>query len=425
MRLRERAQLLTTFLSLQAMAQLFSVVGGILVVRTLGVREFAVYILVTALQGTFAVLTDNGISAMLVARAGRVHFDRDRLGQLVASARQMRRKLEVGVLVVGAPILWIWLREKNISAWEYAGLGAIIVCSLHLQVSASIFGAVPLVLLEVRKVQLAQLAGAVVRLGALGGALLVLPRSLPALCANTLGVGVQAWLARRYASEHIDVAASPHAEDLQSLKTMVRAQLFNSLYYAFSAQLTVWLIGFFGTTRAIAEVGALGRLGSIVALGQSALGMLVSPRLARIQAAAPFRRRYLSVTLLTILAAGTLVISSLALPAAFLWILGPAYSNLRAELPLAILSGAIYLVSSTVFVLNNSKAWIEKVWIAVPIVIAVQAVSLLFLDVSTVRGAILFGLYASLPPLVVNASIATVKMVQWARADRDGRDAST
>ncbi len=417
-RIRERAQLLMSFFSLQALAQLLAALSGILVVRTLGIREFAVYTLVTALQATFAVLTDNGISAMVVARAGRVHFDRARLGQLVASARQMRRRLVAGVIVAGAPIIWFWLKGKNLTTSQFVGLGVLIALSLHFQASASIFGSVPLVLLEVNKVQITQLTGAVVRLVALSLVLIAMPGFMPALWANTLGVGVQAWLARRFAAEHINVMAASHEADLKDLKTMVRAQSLNSVYYAFSGQVTVWLIGFFGTTRAVAEVGALGRLSSVVMLGQSALGMLVGPRLARLQTAGPFRRRYVLITSLSLLLAGSLCGLATLAPAAFLWVLGPSYAGLKAELPLVILSSSIYLVSTTVFVLNNSKAWIEAAWIAVPLILAVQAVSLVFLEVGTVRGAILFGLLSSIPPLLVNSTIAVVKIISWERSEK-------
>ena len=417
-RVRKRVQLLLSFLSLQAAAQLVSVLAGLVVVRTLPIPDFAVYTLVTALQATFAVISDSGISSMLISRAGRLHTDRARLGELVASARQLRRSLEVLVLILGAPILWVWLRDKHISTWEFIALAITVAVTLHLQISASIFGTVPLVLLEVEKVQMAQLAGGLARLTAVAGALAVFPRALPALCASTAGTAVQAWFTRRYASEHIDLMASAHPEDLKSLKTMVRAQLLNGLYYAFSSQLTVWLIGFAGTTRAVAEVGALGRLGSIIALGQSALGMLVVPRLARVQSVKVFRQRYLATLSFTICVAAALVASAFLAPAAFLWVLGPAYAGLRAELPLAILSGALYLISTTIFLLNNSKAWIEQAWIAVPLVIGVQLTALFFLKVNTVHGAILFGLLASLPPLVVNSTIGALKMTAWARVEK-------
>ncbi len=413
--IRRWAELLIPFLSLQAIAQLVTVLAGFVVVRGLPIGEFAIYALVTALQAALAVLSDTGITTLLIARAGNFYGKPDRLAELVASARHGRRRLEFIVLVITGPLLVLWLRGKGLSAYEFVGIGAILAVGLHLQVSASLYIAVPLILLDTRRVQLALLAGGATRVAGLAVVVLLRPTYLLALAVNLVALGVQAVLSRRFAAAEISLGAKKNDDDLRSIERMVRTQLLNSVYYAFSSQLTIWIIGVLGTRRSIADVGALGRLGSLIALAQAAVATLVSPRMARLTEVKSFRRRYLQVTSLAFGAAIGMVALSTAFPGILLWLLGPKYTNLRAELPLAIGSSATYFLATTIFVLNSSKAWIERAWVAIPLIIGVQLLGALILDLSTVRGAIIFGWLSAVPSLAVNGIIGAARLARWSR----------
>jgi hypothetical protein len=411
--LRRWARLLIPFFSLQAAAQFVTIAAGFVVVRGLSVNDFAIYALVTALQAALAILSDTGITTLLVARAGKFHEQADRLAELVAAARHGRRRLEIFALAISGPLLWAWLRGKGLTAFEFLAIIAIVMVGLHLQVSASLNIAVPLILLEVRRVQFAQLAGAVVRVLGLAIVIMLEQGFLAALAVNVLGLAVQASLSQRFAAARIRLDAAHNADDLKAFSALVRTQLINSIYFAFASQLTIWIIGLFGSRRSIAEVGALGRLGSLVVMIQAAVAMLASPRFARISNLSLFRRRYFQV--IGVVAAGALglVCLAIALPKCFLWFLGQKYSGLGPELPLAIGSAVTTLVSTTLFSLNASKAWIERSWIAVPLIIACQIVAILTIDISTVRGALILGLVSALPPIVVNVTIGLNSMRRW------------
>ena len=410
---RRWLKILVPFLSMQAAAQLLSAIAGLVVVRRLPISDFAIYALATAIQGVLSILTDAGVSTVFVAQAGSIHSDRRRLAQLVASAWHVRRRLEAVALAILVPVLWLWLRDKGLTLPTLGSKAVLQADTVHFQISAGIYSAVPLILLEVGRAQQAQLFGAATRLLFVYAAVVVSPGVIPVLAANAFATSAQAILSRYFASRRVDLNASPHPEDLRAIAALVKSQIVNSVYFAFSSQVTVWLIGLTGSTGSIAAVGALGRLGSLVAVGQTALAMLVVPRLARVASFALFTRRAIQIL------GGTLVIclltgsASVAAPSMFLWLLGTNYSHLDSEVPLAIGSALTFVVSATIQSLNNSKAWIERAWIAAPIMIVVQAASMFVFDVTTPRGAILVGWVSLLPGLGVNGMIAISKLRAW------------
>ncbi len=416
-RLKDLIGMLLPFLSLQAAAQLLSAIAGLIVVRGLPIDDFAVYSLVTALQAALSILTDTGVSSALIARAGHLHSDRNRLGELIVSARHIRRFLEAFVLLLLGPLLWIWLHDRSIPALTQVAIAVVLALTLHLQITATIYSAVPLILLNPRDAQLAHLAGAAARIAGIWCVVQIWPAVLPALAANLIGAVFQASLSRFFAARRFRLVANVSRADLRAIRTVVKSQIVNSIYFAFSTQITIWVVGWRGTTHSIAAVGALGRLGAVVALGQTALAMLVVPRLARYAEFSIFCRRYLQVMGLTLAGCSVVAVASLAAPEGFLALLGSQYMSLKEDLPLAICSALTFVVTATLVGMNTAKAWIERAWLAIPPTLLNQAVSLLWLDVSTTRGAILFGWISMLPGIVVNGGIAVVKLRAWHRRE--------
>ena len=317
-RIKRLSRLFVPFLLFEVAAQLAALLVGFAVVRVLSIHDFAIYALVTALQGTLAVLSDTGISAVLIARAGAIHSDRTALGELVAAGKRAREVLEVVVLLLTAPILPLWLWGKGLSQWELLILIVLVALGLHLQVTAGIFSALPVVLLEPRRLQLAQIMSSLGRLGFVIVVLATRPSFIWMLGANVFGLLVLTELLKLYARQRIDLSATPGAAHLREFKLAVRRGLVPSLYFAFSSQITLWLIGLTGSARSIAEVGALGRLGNVLAVAQSALSTLVAPRLSREVSVKRFARRYASVA--TVVAASGLLLvgAAFAVPGAFL-----------------------------------------------------------------------------------------------------------
>jgi len=100
-----------------------------------------------------------------------------------------------------------------------------------------------------------------------------------------------------------------------------------------------------------------------------------------------------------------LIAGAALFPDQFLWILGSKYAHLRHELLLMMLMSAFSAVISAMWSLNSTKAWIKYSWLNIPSVILTQIVLLTVLDVSTVRGVILFGIFSLVPNFLLNSML--------------------
>jgi len=408
-RLLRAAKLLVPFVSLQVLSQGAGVVAGFLVIRTLPVAEFAVYTLGTALQGSLSVLSDVGISSVLIAKGGALHESFHRLSALVAAARAQRRRMLIVTAGLSAPLLWLALRNTVAHGWRGTWVYLLVAATLVFQLAAAIDGTVLLVLLKPLRAQTAQLTNAFIRLLAFAALLRLAPTWGLALGINVIGFAVQALYARRSVRPALDWAARPLPEDQQAFQRIVRTQILNAAYYAFSSQITVWIVGLVGAARVVSEVGALGRLSSVFIVGNSAVASLVVPRLARINDPRLLLRRYIQVVALTLGALLLVLVWSIVAPDTLIWVLGPKYESLRGVLWLALAGALTYAVTATMFSLNMAKAWIDQAWVAVPITIFLQICAALTIDLSKVTGALVFGWISVAPALFVNVLIAIVK----------------
>jgi hypothetical protein len=410
------ARLLLPFATLQVLSQGAALVAGFLAVRSLSLADFAVYTLGTAFQGSLSVLSDVGVSSLLIARGGEFHPNRARLSGLVAAARMQRRRMLVVMLALVLPLLWFTLRGTVAAGPAGAPIYALVIATLVFQVAASIDGTVLLILLKPIRAQMAQLANALVRLLGFGVVLALWPTWLVALAINVLGAVAQWLQVRRSVRPHLDRSAKPDPEDRAAFSRIVRSQILNSAYYAFSSQITVWIVGLTGSARVVAEVGALGRLSSVFIVAHSTVASFIVPRLARIHDPSLLRTRYLEVLAATLAMVGAVLLLGIFSPGLLIWVLGPKYSTLETHLGLALAGALTYVVSATVLSLNMAKAWIERAWIAVPLTIGAQISACLLLDLSSLQGALIFGWISVSPPLLVNGLIAFTKFRLLLRA---------
>jgi O-antigen/teichoic acid export membrane protein len=395
---------------MEVLTQVATAATGLLVVRTLPVPEFAVYAIAVSVQASLSVLSDVGITAVLLARAGGFAEDPKRLARLLTTARALRLKLFGVVTLVAAPLLWSSLSAARPSlAWWTLTL-LLVLSTVALQISATVDGTMALALLRPARYQVGQLASSVVRLGGVVLFLARVPLSTVGLAINLVGMAAQSIYLRWTVGRLIPRDPAQDPEDRAAFRRTVRTQLINAGYYAFSSQITLWLVGLLSSARTVAEVGALGRISNILILAQSGIVALVAPRMARYAGPRLLLRRYLQVVAVAFVACTTVFILSWLFPQPFLWLIGPKYAGLGTLLPIAMAAALLYALALTIYSLNASRAWIEQVWVSIPLTLSLQAIALVWLDVARLKGALLFGLCSSFPPLLVNLVIGAHRL---------------
>ncbi|WP_304199590.1 hypothetical protein [Flavobacterium alvei] len=96
----------------QVIVQAVGFVCGILIIRLLSVEEYAFYTLANTMLGAMTVLSDGGISTGVMAEGGKVWQDKEKLGRVLVTGLEMRKKFGVISLMVSLPILLYLLIQK-------------------------------------------------------------------------------------------------------------------------------------------------------------------------------------------------------------------------------------------------------------------------------------------------------------------------
>ena len=373
---------------------------GLMIVRTLPVEEYAYYTISVGMLGLMNQLSDVGIGSGLLALGGGMWSDRSRFGSLIASTLQCRRMFMAGAVLIVTPFMG-WLCYRAGASTGYSVLLVVLVwLAVALQVGIGIYTAAPRLHSQISRLQRLDL-------GAVSGRLLLvsLAANFNAACVvavNTMVLGAQAWFARQWTHELIERKAPATPEQGREILQLVLRQLPNAIFYCLLGQVTLVVIGIFGQTQQIAEVGALGRLSAIFGIVGSVMSLIVCPRLARAQGGRELARQYCAVLAIFVGAATlALVLCSLFSSEVF-WVLGPNYARLESLAPWIVLMAACNSLLGIVWAMNAVKGWTRGVWLTIPAIVLAQIALAPWLDLSSVKGAVVFGclpLLAALPIL--------------------------
>ena len=412
------APLLARFFWLQASAQVLAIASGLLIVRGLAVEEYAIYTMAIAVQTTMAILADGGITQSLLARGGRVASDRVLFSRVVRTALGLRRRLEILTLVVGLPLLFAILRSHGVSWLSSVVAAGAVAAAMHGTVIQTVYSTVMFLQLRPLEAQRAAVIAGAARLTIIIVALLLLPRSTVFLWIGAAALLLQGVLTERAAVPHLEETADLSPDDRRVMLVAFKSQLLNGIYFALQPQITIWILTVFGTVETVAQVGALGRLAVALSLVSSAFSSLALPRFARHSDLARVRRWYALLVSGMALVGVSIVIGSLLFPRAILTVLGPQYHGLERELAWIVGSSAISLVSAASHLLNTARGWVRGIWIGVPATLAAQIALAMYVDLGSVRGAVLMQASAFAAPLGINLAIGLLNMRRsaWLRA---------
>jgi hypothetical protein len=168
----------------------------------------------------------------------------------------------------------------------------------------------------------------------------------------------------------------------------------------------IWLISIFGSTNAVAEVGALGRLAMVLTVLTNLLTNIFGPAFARCQDPRRLRWQWTmtvgGVTAFSL----ALIVAAMLFPKAFLFVLGAKYAHLEHELVLMLTVAVLAALTGTFWTLNAAKAWISGAWIYIPLTLATQIALIPVTDFSSVRGVLLFNIYSALPNVLLNLALS-------------------
>lgn len=386
----------------QIIIQGIALLSGILVIRLLSTSEYALYTMANTMLGTMVILADSGIGAGVMAEGGKVWKDREKLGAVIVTGLDLRRKFAVGSLIVSAPVLIYLLHYHGASLW----MSILILLSLIPSFVSSLSGSILQIPLKLKQditpLQKNTLLEVVLRF-MLIFSLFALPWTFIAILSSGIpGIYANIRL-RKLSAGYANWTQKPDVVVRKRIIKIVKRIMPGAIYLVVSGQISVWLISFFGTTANVAEIGALGRITVMLTVISTIFGTLIFPRIARLPLDSPILlKRFLQVMLLL---TGISIVIGLAVwvfSDQILWVLGDGYKNLNFELVLSIIGGCAGLMSGSAFIMSTNRGWAIHPGLSIPISVLSIVLGILLVDISTLRGVLFFNLFIVFTQLALN-----------------------
>jgi O-antigen/teichoic acid export membrane protein len=389
--------ILSAYFGTQTLVQLAGIGAGLLFIRFLPVREFALYALAFSVVTFFNFLTDLGSTNSLLHFFREAAAKGEDFGRYYAAVLSLRR---AGFLIGATAVLAVFpavAAAKGFTLARSLPVTLAIVLCVWFQINSA---------LRILALRLADRYGRSYRAELAGGAarlLLALVIVAAALRWAWLGVlsaaaatALTAWLARPRpdaAGLAAPLPPGPPSGLRPYRRQVVRYLLPNlpsALYFSIQGPLVIWISATFGTTRTIAEVGALGRLGLAVGLFSSLTGAVFLPRLARLTDERLYRVRYLQCGAFLLLVVAAFLGAAALLPGAFLLVLGPSYRGLHRELLLIVLSSGLGLLDTYALGVNAARSWNRWQTTALGGLVVVQVLAIACLPLRSTWHVLLF-----------------------------------
>lgn len=389
--------------STQALIQLIGFVSGILIIRFLPTREYALYTMAVAIYTNMVILADSGIKTSVMAQAGKVWQDKYDMGKVISTGFHLRKLFAIGSIIISIPIMLILLHHHGATWWMASGITLAILPAFYANLSGTIWEIVPKLHQSIFKLQKIELIASIIRAVFIGVILYFFPYTMVALIAFGFS---QVWAnkkLRNLADEFIVTTKKKSLKVRGEILKMVKRLLPDSIYLCISGQITVWLISIFGTTVAVAQVGAMGRLAMILGFFGVMFGSLVSPRFSRLVNDKKLILKRFGQIQIGLLVLGLFIVTCTWIFAKeMLWLLGEGYSNLEFEILLLMIGNFIGFVATSNFYLYTSRGWVINPLISIPVSMTAIVCGAFLFDVSSLKGILIFNIFNNVVILVLH-----------------------
>ena len=407
--------------STQVIVQAISLFCGLLIIRFLSPNEYALYTLANMILSTMTVLAECDISSAVMAQGGKVWRDPKKLGIVLVTAFDIRRKFGIVSMIFVTPVLFYLLLHHGAS-W---GLSVLIILSIipafFATLSDTLLEVPPKLVQDIAPLQKNLLQASFVRLFLTAISIVLFPWAFIAILTGGLpriwaNIGL-----KKISRTYIDWQQKVDDQIRKEILTFVKRILPMAIFYGFSGQVTIWLISIFGSATAVAQIGALSRLAAFLGLISVLFATLVVPRFARL----PANRKILFTYFMQIMTGLlTLTVSIVGIAYFFspqvLWILGSSYSALQTELVLSILGSGLALIAGAIYSLNLSRGWTINPFLYVTLTVITISVVAALIDVSTLKGVLVFNILTTIIYVLINGIYGLTNIIKIKNNQSEG-----
>jgi O-antigen/teichoic acid export membrane protein len=384
--------------SAQVIVQVFGFACGILIIRLLPVEEYALYILANTMLGAMTVLGNAGITQGVMAEGGKVWQDKDKLGAVLITGLDLRRKFAIGSLIVTTPIL-LYLLLDNGASWLMSIMIALsLIPAFYASLSDGLLQVVPKLNQNIKPLQKNQVAVSVGRLLLLFATIFIFPFAVITILANGAPRIYGNIKLKKIAGEHVNFDQKPNITVRKNILKIVKRILPESIYYTISGQLVIWLVSIFGDTASIAKLGALSRLTVLITFVVIMIDYVLVPRFSKLKnEGRVLLKEYLTIQVVLLFISLIIFICTYEFSDYILFVLGDNYLGLNNELVLMAINGCVLLFSTSTNKLLTSRGIVISPVIFISFMIVVQFSFAFLVDLTSLNGIIMYSIITTLP----------------------------
>lgn len=396
----------------QSILQGISLVSGLIVIRLLQKNdvELAYYTIANTMLGTISLLSDGGISQGVMSQGGKYWQDKQKLGTVLMTGLNLRRKFAVGALAISAPILIFLLHHQGASWFTILMIVLSMIPAFYAAIVDSLLEIVPKLHQVILPYQRNQVTVSVGRLMLTSATLFFFPFTYIAVLAAGIPRLIGNIKLRKIAAPYADMHQHPDKEVRDKILSVVRRVLPGAVYYCFSGQVTIWLISFFGKASEVGQLGGIGKITLMLSVFSSIIVTLVVPRFARLNDLHKLRSYFWKVHL-AVWSFVLFVIFIVWMTADYiLLILGPKFAGLAYPMTLSMIAAGIFLNGGISYFLYSSRGWVMNPILNVSISIVILAIGISLMDISTLVGCIKLDIFTSVGHYLVHSTYCTYKL---------------
>nr|WP_315418556.1 polysaccharide biosynthesis protein [uncultured Pedobacter sp.] len=387
----------------QAIVQLTGLLCGLLIIRLLPTKEYALYTLANTMLGTMSLLSDGGISTGVMALGGKVWEDKKKLGIVLSTGLNLRKKFAFFSLIIAVPILAYLLLHHGASILATVLIITALIPAFYAALSDSLLEIILKLHQDIRPLQENQIKVSVLRLTISALTVFLFPFTFIAIWAAGIPRILGNIKLRKIAGKFTETSNEIDLGVQKEIFKIVKGILPGAIYYCLAGQLTVWLISVFGNTTNIAEVGALGRLSMLLGVISTMFSILIVPRFARTKEfGKALLKRYLFIlaTMLVILSGITFIV--MLFPSQLLWILGNKYANLEKELVYVMIGSCANVLMGLALSLYTSRGWIINPVYAIILSVLPIISGIFIFDLTKISGVLKLNIFIAVSEFMIH-----------------------
>lgn len=404
--------LISKHLAGQSLVNVINILVGLILLRVLSIEEFALYTLSVVFLQVAAGASDMGLSQAINTLGVRIREQRQLIGSLYSSARWHGQNL-YGIAALVVTGLFVF----NLFKHQWSPINALVCLPLFLlivaiQVSVNFRRSVLNINHDAEGLFYIGMCESGARL-LLMPFCMIWPYAAVVLFISLIGAYLGRIAAVHHCKQKMTERQPSTEEQKQELTRFISPLIPAAIYNSLQGQLSVFILGLYGFTASIAQVGALGRLGQFIGIPMMLNGFLIQPAFSRINKKTEFVKKTALVSAALALFSVISMVSVFVVPRWWLLILGNNYSDLGVELPIAVMTALCILFGATIYTMVISRNTTQGQSWYIPIGVLGQFMFLWTNGIHSTVDALLLNLIPVLGYSLVQAILLGLVIGRW------------